>query len=302
LLCQELHRETDLDCEWIESGLLVMETAEQPAASAWAAQYGAPLTLLEATQVEQLAPVLAAPTSALSLPAVGQVRNPRLAKALTLSLQQRGVTVFIHTELTQFCRHGTRITGVQTSRGNLRAKTVVLTAGAWSAPLLQGLGMDLPLVPIRGQMVLIQAEPGLLKPIILKDSRYLIPRRDGRILVGSTLESVGFQKQTTEDALQSLLASAYDLVPSLADYPVELHWAGLRPASPQGVPFIGAAPGMQGLFLNAGHFRNGVVLAPASAHLAADLLLARPPIVPPAPYCPSAQRPADLSAWFNKAC
>ncbi len=299
-LCTELHQETEQACEWTPSGLLVLEVGEQAAAQQWAAHYGYHLETLDADQVQAQVPALGQPVPALWFPQLGQVRNPRLAKALTLSLQKRGVTVYTHTEITGFAREGDRVLGVQTRRGVLQAKAVVLTAGAWSMPLLQGLGLEMALAPIRGQMALLRAAPDLLAPIVLQHSRYLIPRRDGHILVGSTLEVTGFQKETTEEALQSLLHTARTLVPALADCPLELHWAGLRPGSPQGVPLIGPAPGYTGLFLNTGHFRNGVVLAPASARLAADLLLGRPPLLPPEPYLPKAQHPATLNDWLQK--
>lgn len=299
-LCVELYQETGQECEWTPSGLLILETEEQAAARAWAAHYGYVVEVLDATQVQRLAPALGRPVPALWLPQLGQVRNPRLAKALTLSLQRHGVGVLTHTEITGFVLEGERVAGVQTRRGALQAKAVVLTAGAWSMPLLRGLGLELALAPIRGQMALLRANPELLTPIVLRDNRYLIPRRDGHILVGSTLEIVGFQKETTETALQSLLHTAYTLAPALAECPLELHWAGLRPGSPQGVPLIGPAPGYTGLFLNTGHFRNGVVLAPASARLAADLLLGRPASLPPEPYLPRAQHPATAGDWLRK--
>ncbi len=106
------------------------------------------------------------------------------------------------------------------------------------------------------------------------------------MLVGSTLERVGFVKETTDAARQDLQAAAEALVPALADVPLEKHWAGLRPGSPDGVPFVGPHPEVAGLFVNAGHYRNGVVLSLASARLLADQLLGRDPILDPAPYLP----------------
>jgi glycine oxidase len=100
---------------------------------------------------------------------------------------------------------------------------------------------------------------------------------------------VGFDKQATEEARESLYRSALDILPALENYPVEHHWAGLRPGSPQGIPYIGAVPGVEGLHVNAGQYRNGLVLAPASTRLMADLLLQRSPIIDPAPYSLSAR-------------
>jgi len=120
---------------------------------------------------------------------------------------------------------------------------------------------------VRGQMMVLNAPQSGLRRIVMSEGRYLIPRKDGRILVGSTLEYAGFEKTTTEAARASLHAFALRLCPALADAPMEAHWAGLRPGSPQGIPYIGEHPEIQGLFLHAGHFRNGLVMGPASTEL-----------------------------------
>ena len=139
-------------------------------------------------------------------------------------------------------------------------------------------------------MILFKARPGVISRIIVSEDRYIIPRRDGRVLVGSTVEHVGFNKETTDAALNELCAVAVALVPVLADYEVEHQWAGLRPGSARGVPFIGAHPDIDGLFVNTGHFRNGIVMAPASARLLADIMLNVPPILSPEPYAFDASR------------
>ncbi len=139
-------------------------------------------------------------------------------------------------------------------------------------------------------MLLFKAKPGVLDRVVLQNGRYLIPREDGRILVGSTLEFKGFDKETTEEAYQSLYQSALSIMPGLADFPVEKQWAGLRPGSPSGVPYIGKIPQFENLYINAGHFRNGLVLSPASCRLATDLLLEREPIIDPAAYSFDAPR------------
>lgn len=125
---------------------------------------------------------------------------------------------------------------------------------------------------------------GTVNRVILMGGRYVIPRNDGRVLVGSTLEREGFDKKTTQNAYHSLYETAIQIIPALAKCEVEHHWAGLRPSSPQGIPFIGDVPGFDGLAVNAGQYRNGLVLAPASTRMHADLLLGRPPVVDPAAY------------------
>jgi glycine oxidase len=177
-----------------------------------------------------------------------------------------------------------RLTAVLTSQGDLPADQCVVCAGAWTAELLATTGLALPIKPIRGQMLLYRGRPDQLRHIIVRNYRYLIPRRDGYILAGSTLEDVGFDPSTTSAAKAEIHADAIRIMPALADCPLEAHWAGLRPGTPEGAPYIGEHPAITGLFVCAGHHRNGFALAPASARLCTDLMLNRKPLLPPAPY------------------
>ncbi len=139
-------------------------------------------------------------------------------------------------------------------------------------------------------MLLFNTKPGLIKRIVLEGNRYIIPRKDGRVLFGSTMEDVGFKKKTTQEARDELYNIATERFPVLKEYPIEKHWAGLRPGSPTGIPYICSHPELAGLYINAGHFRNGVVLGPASARLCADLVTGREPSLPAAPYRLNAPR------------
>ena len=174
--------------------------------------------------------------------------------------------------------------GVKTSGADFQAGTVVIAGGAWSGQIMGLLGREIPIKPVRGQMLMFRTHPGLIEHIVLIKDRYFIPRRDGRILVGSTLEEAGFDKSTTDRARAELTEFALTYLPGLADYPLEKHWSGLRPASPESVPMISAVPEFEGLYINAGHFRNGVVLGLASARLLVDIMLSRPPVISPEPY------------------
>ena len=226
---------------------------------------------------------------ALFMPGVANVRNPRLLKALRAALQQMpNVQLIEQCPVSGFLREGDRICGVQTGNGDMRADQVVVAAGAWSGELLATLGVALPVEPVKGQMILYKCAEDFLPSMVLAGGRYAIPRRDGHVLVGSTLEHVGFDKVPTDVALTSLRESAEGLLPALRDAEVVSHWAGLRPGSPNGVPYIGPVPGVEGLWLNCGHHRNGLVLAPASCRLLADLMQGRAPIIDPTPYAPPA--------------
>ncbi|TBW35894.1 glycine oxidase ThiO [Azotobacter chroococcum] len=288
-LGERLRQETGIDPEVHVTGLYWLDLEDEAEALAWAAREGRPLAAVDIDSVHQAVPALGPGFSrALFMSGVANVRNPRLLAALREALARlSNVSLEENLPVTGFVREGERVVGVRTASGELRADRVVVAAGAWSGELLATLGLELPVKPMKGQMILYKCAEDFLPRMVMADGRYAIPRRDGHILVGSTLEDVGFDKTPTGEALESLKASAEALLPALAGAEVVKQWAGLRPGSPEGIPYIGPVPGFEGLWLNCGHFRNGLVLAPASCQLLADLLLAREPIVDPAPYAPA---------------
>ncbi|MHB1512047.1 MAG: glycine oxidase ThiO [Acidiferrobacter sp.] len=280
-LCESLARATGIDPEWTPSGLMRLGEDEGAEARRWAERFAVPL---ESHRLADVCPDRGIDGAGLWMPAVAQVRSPRLLQALEAELRALKVAVHEEAEVVGITRERTRLTGIVANGETVAASQVVVCGGAWTRGLLERYGLALPVRPMRGQMIVIQTPAGFLKPMILKAARYLVPRRDGAVLVGSTMESVGFVKETTEAAREDLIAAAYDICPELAAYPVTHQWAGLRPSSPEGVPFIGEHPEIRGLIVNTGHFRNGIVLAPASARLAADLVLERDGTLDPAPY------------------
>jgi glycine oxidase len=283
-LCGELLEETGIDPEYCRDGLLVLEDADPTAALDWGREHGMPIEVLDQAMVGRLAPNLAHGLDrALWLPEIAHVRNPRLIKAIRRAIG-RSVRVCEHQEVLELLTKGGRVSGVRTRTDIYHADTVVVCAGAWTATLLEGLGQVPAIEPVRGQMLLFHASPAMLCQVVLADGHYAIPRRDGSILFGSTLEQTGFAKETTSDAKERLRDKAVELLPLLRRTPVGRHWAGLRPGSPSGIPYIGPHPAIGNLFVNAGHFRYGLTMAPASARLVTDLILHRQPIVPAAPY------------------
>lgn len=291
-LALRLLEETGIDPEYRQKGLLYLNVEDDETALRWARQLGKPLERVDAAFVHQKEPAAAAPQgSALWMPTLGSVRNPRLGQALRARLAAMpSVTLLERCDVQGFIQRHGQVVGVATSQGDQFAERLVVCGGAWAAQLLEGLNVRLPVRPVKGQMIAYQAPPGLVKRVVLKDGRYVIPRSDGLLLVGSTLEEAGFDKTTDAKALASLKRSAENMIPALADCPVAHHWAGLRPGSPEGIPFIGALADFPNVFVNAGHYRNGLVLAPASTHLLADLLLGRKPLIDPMPYQPTATR------------
>lgn len=290
-LARHLLADTGIDPEVQPCGLLWLDLDEQDQAMQWAAQQDRPLQHVdEQFMYRQVPPLATGFAGALWQADLANVRNPRLMKALRARLLQfDGFVLREHCAALGLQREAGRITGVQIAGGVVSGDAVVLCAGAWGGDWLAAEGLALPVEPVKGQMLLYRMEPGWLPSMVMAEGRYAIPRRDGHILIGSTLEHAGYDKTTTEQALASLRHSAEALLPALAQQTPVAQWAGLRPGSPDGIPYIGPLAARPGLWLNLGHYRNGLVLAPASCRLLADLLLERTPAIDPAPYLPDAR-------------
>ena len=271
-----------LDAEFWRCGMLALDVGAPERALTWCAQHGmtgepgCPGTLHLAPTICKQTPVW--------LPDVAQARNPRLVAALREAVVRLGGVIHTHCPATGVLTQGGRVTAVRTSRDTFPADSVVLTAGAWSGLGLTGLTAVPQIRPIRGQMLLFKLQPGVLDTILYRNGLYLIPRRDGHVLVGSTLEDAGFDKSTDAATRQRLHTAAAELLPALTGLLPVQHWAGLRPGSPDNIPVIDRHPDFDNVFVNAGHYRYGVTMAPASAELLVDLMEGDTPALDPAPY------------------
>jgi glycine oxidase len=233
-------------------------------------------------------------TAVYFLPDRAQVRNPRLLRALIAAIDQRGGRLEPWRGVTGFEVQRGRVTTVRTTTGDLACGTLVMAAGAWSGPLLEPIGVCAPTPPVKGQIVLLRSARPLLKRIVEHAKNYLVPRDDGRILVGATEENAGFDTRTTASGVRELLDHAVRLCPILGQAEVEAAWAGLRPGSLDARPYICRAPGLDNVIVATGHKRAGLQLAPATALLVADLVLGRPPRLDLGPF--RLDRPPDPAA------
>ena len=260
-LCERLLTKTGIDPQYITSGMQLLPPYNENLAINWCKK----------NQV-----LNQHNASGLLLPLVAQVRPPNLLQALRQLLIQQNVTLFENTQLEPL-KNNDYIDGWKTNTGEvLKADAYVVTSGAWSFELLKKTLLKLNIKPMRGQILLYDATnlPAIEKPnnIIYQKGFYLVPRRDGLILAGSTLEDVGFNNETTETMRQQLQIKAEKLLPSLKHAPVIKHWSGLRPGTPDNLPNIAAHPTVKNLYLNTGHFRYGLTMAPASAACIAKLV------------------------------
>ncbi|WP_432743720.1 glycine oxidase ThiO [Methylobacter sp. G7] len=285
-LAAQLTAETLIDPEWNPCGLLITKNPDMTAAVNWCA---ANAILCQPADAGFLNNINTIPDQPLWLPEIAQARNPRLVKSLKQDLINKGATLIEHCELTGITRTNSRITAINTSSGQLAVNQLIIAAGAWTGQLFRQLFSaaidNAPkIAPVKGQMLLFDALPETLKFMVLDGDQYLIPRLDGKILAGSTVERDDFNKTTTEEARDRLHAFAVNLLPSLNNFPIVQHWAGLRPGTEHGIPYIDQHPEIDNLYINAGHFRNGLAMGPASAQLMVDLVLQRTTQVVPEPY------------------
>ncbi len=222
--------------------------------------------------------------ASLCLPEVANVRNPRLLRALRETAEASGVTIHAGRRCEQVRVRAGRFAGADTSAGRVHAGRLVVAAGAWSEPLIPGARPE-SIFPVRGQMLRLEPRgDSRLSTILMDEGVYLIPRVDGSVVVGSTVERAGFDKSVDPAAQQALLRKAIERCPALADATVTHRWAGLRPGSADEVPVLGEHPTVEGLWVNTGGYRNGLAMAPATAAFLTDLMVGRRPELDPAPY------------------
>ncbi|MCA9053699.1 MAG: glycine oxidase ThiO [Planctomycetaceae bacterium] len=242
--------------------------------AAWRAT-GVEAELIRGEELHNLEPALSHQvTEGLWLPEVRQVRNPWHLRALLADCKRLGVVIRSDAPVEALRIECDRVRGVQLPNEIISADRVVIASGAWTPLLLPSELNPVAIEPVRGQIVLLRQERLSVRRVIECGSRYLVPREDGRILIGSTEERAGYVKETTDEGVNGLLGFATALVPSLATAVREQAWAGLRPHAVGGRPFIGPAPKCEGLYVAAGHFRAGLHLSPLTAQLIRRLLVA----------------------------
>lgn len=273
-----LQSETGIDTGYVRCGGLEVRTA-QPGEDFldevrfWRRE-GVRVDELSPTALREAIPEISPTISAAyRLPALGQVRNPRLLKALIAACSARGVRLCAGTSVIGFDTEPGHVIGMRTAAGIIRAGRYCVAGGPWSRGLFASVGIDLPVEPVRGQIVLLSHIPRIFSQVIQVGPRYVVPRNDGRILIGATEECVGFLKANTASAVSGLIEFATSLVPRLADATLERAWSGLRPRSADGLPYLGRLADYDNLFAATGHFRSGLQMSPGTARLLRQALL-----------------------------
>jgi glycine oxidase len=256
----------------------------------WWREQGVRCEELEPNALKECEPLLSPQiASAYRLADLGQVRNSRLVKALVAACASRGVRLRAGTQVIGLEGQGSaeepnRIDSIQTQAGRVQAGRYCVAGGPWSRAILASAGVDVAIEPVRGQIVLVSQIPRLFSHVLQVGSRYIVPRDDGNVLIGSTEEHVGFLKINTASAVSELLAFGTRIVPALAHARFERAWAGLRPGSADGLAYLGRVTGFENLFVAAGHFRSGLQMSPGTARLTRQALLDQEPDIPLEPF------------------
>lgn len=269
----ELFEETGIDIELDRTGTLSLAFSDDEASDLdtkyqWQGQAGITVESLTAVEVLQLEPAISEQVvSGCLYPNDWQVENRKLVAALRKYCEINGIGLIEKTEIAELMIENGVIRGVRSTTGDLHADQMVITAGAWSSNILPKPDVK----PIRGQMIsLASADPSILRHVIYSPRGYVVPRADGRILVGATVEDVGFSKAVTAEAVESLRSAAVGISPQLANRSIASAWAGLRPLVESELPVIGRVHDTENAFVATGHYRNGVLLAPLTAKMIAN--------------------------------
>lgn len=263
---KKIESDSGIDTEYIESGLVIINQDHAAKTKLWAGNKNIKFE----EKFERKVFGLNLPAHSILLPNIAQVRPPKLLEALRKSLESLSVSVFENTEIKNIEVKNNHFRSVIFDNGKITADSVIVTAGAWSKMILSNIDVEIDTKPIRGQMLCLKPDEFTTNKMILDGSHYFIPRKDGCLLIGSTMEDVGFENQTTKEGRQDLLDWAYSIEPNLNKAKLVSHWSGLRPSGNTGKPLIGRIAEFKNIFVNTAHFRKGILQAPASAQLLVD--------------------------------
>ncbi|MFN2493948.1 MAG: glycine oxidase ThiO, partial [Pyrinomonadaceae bacterium] len=306
----ELYEESGIDIELEKTGTLYLAFTDHDIDEVknryrWQSKAALPIERLTARDALKLEPSISSNVQmALKFPLDMQVENRRLIKALAVSNERSGVRMLTETSVKSMRINRRRLNGVETSRGFVATECVVVACGAWSSlieisnavdtgettsPRLLSsspLG-DILVEPVRGQMLSFATDPRITQHVIYSPRGYIVPRSDGRLLAGSTTEHVGFDKNVTDEGIQTILTAAEEISPAVASLPVTASWAGLRPRASDDLPVLGPCAEIEGVFYATGHYRNGILLAPITGELLAGAIIDREVAAIPHTFSPS---------------
>ena len=290
-LVGELREDCGIDVEWDRTGLLFVMYDEADEAFGKLVRERCPggprlTTWLSPEELAKAEPNVArGGRGAILFHGDDQVNPYRLADAFRAAARARGALVLTHTEVTAVRVESGRVVAVETAEGPIPCRYVVNAAGAWAGRIAGMVGIDLPVRPVRGQIVGTEPQPpGTLNACLSTSDCYLMQKRHGEIIIGSTTEEVGFDPGVTDSAMKTLAAGAIRAVPMLEEVRAKRTWSGFRPGTPDELPILGPVAGLDGYVNACGHFRTGIVNSPLTGLILAELLAGDPPSFPIEPF------------------
>jgi len=304
---QKLQPVSGIDFQIHETGMLIFDQEDFRQGLSYSQQFQEPMQICELVQYErlrQINPHIASSfKEALYFPQLANIRNPRLLQSIQNYLKTHSnVQFFENTAIQQLdIQHGQVVAVRDQNLRSFQADQFVLTTGAWSEQWSRQLNIQLPVQPVHGQMILFKTPENWLPTMCMNRVMYLIPRSDGHIVCGSSMAHQGFNTSINSQTSESILTASLEMVPELAQFPIVKQWAGLRPGSPEGIPYIGKIPDINNLWANFGHFRNGLCMGPASARLLRQLILKQPPLIEPQVYSPERLIPQSYDRVHSTA-
>ena len=284
-LADELRDATGDDIEYCRWGLLyLVDPSEHEAAkgrAAWQRAAGLRVEEISGRDVRALEPILSPEIGgALFFPDEAHVRPCTVVSALAEAARAGGAEIHERVEAIDFILEEDRLRGVNAGGKTILADTIVTCAGAWAGSLLDRIGHRLPMEPVRGQIVRTRFDRPPLTHLVWGPAGYLVPRLNGEVLIGTTVEQAGFASTPTLAGVTGLCEAARAMAPSLMSAPFDRVWAGLRPRLPDGLPAIGRFSNIPNLYVATGHYRSGILLGPLTGELIADLILGKKPPFP----------------------
>ncbi len=274
---EELFGETDVNIELDRSGTVYAAFTDHDSAEIrrrydWQKRAGLAVEFLSAEETRRAEPFVSPDVrESLFFPFDWQVENRKLLHALEKFAELNRIKIVENAEVKSLLTENGKIGGVRTVDADFSADAVVLATGAWTSLIENGGDIALPEIkPVRGQIIGFQTAKRLFERVIYSPRGYLVPRRDGRILIGATVEDAGFDKNITAAGTEFLRAVAMEISPSLASLEIAETWAGLRPLAADGLPVLGAVAAAKNLFIATAHYRNGILLAPLTAKILAE--------------------------------
>ncbi len=288
---QDVEQAAGTSVECLPSGIVRTAMTEEEATELrrsldMARGVGIELRYLDGDEARKLEPLLGPKVLAATWsPTEPQLSPSRLVEALRRAAVSRGTVVREQSPVSGLVRNGSKIDGVRVAGETIRAGIIVLATGSWACQAGDWLGLDLPVYPVRGQIVYVNKLATPLQHTVMYGMTYATPKGDSTTLVGSTLEEgVGFDQRVTVSGMASILTRIQDLAPSIGQTTVHHTRAGLRPWSRDHLPILGPAPGAENVVIAAGHYRSGILLTPITARMIADFIVKGAKAVDFGPY------------------